>query len=204
MQLAPARARGRKDHIVSIRNVLPFIDKLRKAGGKVETFFVDSSDSEHHYTTPHAALVMRDCIRGASHDEITAHLADFVAKDLAHALAAAKAKDAQAKAEAEVNAASKPTQPAPRAGKLLDGINLPGADYFNFMTKSADPAFCEKACGFDTTSVRRGGELLDFLRVNLCVAANEALKGLAPIGGGGYRLTPRGMARPDGGADGNR
>jgi hypothetical protein len=81
-----------EDHIVSIRNVLPFIDKLRKAGGKAEAFFVDSSDPEHHYTTPHAALVMRDCIRGASHEEIAADLADFVAKDLAHALTVAKAR----------------------------------------------------------------------------------------------------------------
>jgi hypothetical protein len=57
-----------EDHVVSIRNDLPFIDMLRKAGGKVEAFFVDSTDPEHHYTTPHAALVMRDCIRSASHD----------------------------------------------------------------------------------------------------------------------------------------
>jgi hypothetical protein len=87
---------------------------------------------------------MRDCIRGASHGEIAADLADFVAKDLARALTVAKAKAAQAKAEAELNAAPKAIQPAPGAGKLLDRINLPGAHYFNFLTQSADPA-----CGFD-------------------------------------------------------
>jgi hypothetical protein len=54
------------------------------------------------------------------------------------------------------------------------------------------------------TALRRGGELLDFLRVNLCVAANEALKGLAPIGGDGYRLAPRRLAHQNGGADGDR
>jgi hypothetical protein len=152
-----------EDHVVSIRNVLPFIDKLRKAGGKVEAFFVDSSDPEHHYTTPHAALVMRDCIRGASHREIAADLAGFVAKDLARALTVAKAKEAQAKAEAEVNSAQKTSRLAPRAGNPLEGINLPGADYFNFSTQPADPAFCEAACGFDTscaawTYVRPGSQ----------------------------------------------
>jgi pimeloyl-ACP methyl ester carboxylesterase len=87
-----------EDHVVSIRSVLPFIDKLRKAGGNVEAFYVNSSDPEHHYTTPHAALAMRDCIRGASHDEIATDLAGFVAKDLARALTVAKAKTAKAEA----------------------------------------------------------------------------------------------------------
>jgi PAN domain len=140
-----------EDHVVSIGQVLPFLDKLRKAGGKVEAFYVNSSDPEHHYTTPQAALVMRDCIRGASHEEVAADLAAFVAKDLARAVAA------EAKAHAAPNA------PVPNAGRLLDGINLPGADYFNFPTESADPALCQKACSLDAncaawTFVRPGAQ----------------------------------------------
>jgi hypothetical protein len=138
-----------EDHVVSIRNVLPFLDKLRKAGGKVEVFYVNSSDPEHHYTTPQAALVMRDCIRGAGHEQIAADLADFVAKDLARAAAAARTKEAQAKAEAEVNAAPTQRPPGPEAANLLDGVNLRGADYFSFPTQSADAAVCQKACGYD-------------------------------------------------------
>jgi pimeloyl-ACP methyl ester carboxylesterase len=138
-----------KDQVVSIHSVLPFIDKLRRAGGKVEAFYVDSSDPEHHYTTPQAALVMRDCIRGASHDEIAADLADFVAKDLARSLIVTKSKEAQFKAEAEVHAGPEASTPTQAAGKRLEGIDLKGEDYFNFLTQSADPAVCEKACGFD-------------------------------------------------------
>lgn len=67
-----------QDRIVPISNQLPFVEKLRRAGGKVEVFFIDSGGDEHadhHATTGHAALVMRECVRGASHDNIAAGLA---------------------------------------------------------------------------------------------------------------------------------
>jgi dienelactone hydrolase len=87
-----------QDRIIPISNQLPFVEKLRRAGGKVEVFFVDSGGDEHadhHATTGHAALVMRECIRGASHDDIAAGLAELVANHHKAALAAEKAKAAK-------------------------------------------------------------------------------------------------------------
>jgi hypothetical protein len=137
-----------EDRIASINNVLPFVEKLRKAGGRVEEFFVDSGGSgdeaEHHFTTGHSQLVMRDCLRGASHDEIAADLADLVAKDLAWHLANHKAK-------AETGAGRKPPAAAvPGAGLLLYGINLRGADYSNFSIALAEPSVCQNACRADS------------------------------------------------------
>jgi pimeloyl-ACP methyl ester carboxylesterase len=87
-----------QDRIVPIHSVLPFVEELRKGGGKVEQFFVDSGGDEHaqhHYTTGHAELVMRDCLRGASYEEVATDLADLVATHLKKALAAAQAKAAK-------------------------------------------------------------------------------------------------------------
>ena len=91
-----------QDRIVPIHNQLPFVEKLRQMGGKVEVFFVDSGGDEHadhHATTGHAEVVIRDCLRGARYDEIAVDLAELVARSLARRLAAEKAK-------AEKNAAA--------------------------------------------------------------------------------------------------
>ncbi len=128
-----------QDQIVRIEHQNPFVEKLKQAGGKVDQFFVDSGGPEHHFTAAHAAVAMRDCVRDASHDEIAADLADFVAKRLAAA------------ARAEANAGSKIVDaPAPRVGSLLNGINLFGADYYNFWIESAEPGLCQNACRSDT------------------------------------------------------
>jgi predicted esterase len=92
-----------QDRVVSIHNQLPFVEKLRQAGGKVEVFFVDAGGDEHadhHATTGHAEVVIRDCLHGAGYDEIATDLADLVAKSLARPLAVEKAK-----AETNANAA---------------------------------------------------------------------------------------------------
>ena len=78
-----------EDKIVTIHHQLPFVEKLRQLGRQVELFSVDTGEGDHHGTTPHAALAMRDCIRGMKHDEIVADLAELVAKRLA----VAKAKE---------------------------------------------------------------------------------------------------------------
>jgi pimeloyl-ACP methyl ester carboxylesterase len=82
------------DKVVRLEWQLPFVEKLRKAGGKAEIYFVDTGgdDAEHHFTTPEADLVMRDCVRGANDGEIAADVADFVAKRLRAAIVRAKAK----------------------------------------------------------------------------------------------------------------
>jgi len=118
-----------QDTVVKIGIQLPFVEKLRKAGGQVDQFMVAATDEEHHFTTPHAELVMTDCLRGASHDEIVADLAKLDASLLA------------AKAKAGVKLPD-----APGVGILLNGINLPGADYSSFWVESADPTQCRNAC----------------------------------------------------------
>jgi hypothetical protein len=79
-----------QDRIVSIHNQLPFVEKLPQAGGKVEVFFVDAGGDEHadhHATTGHAEVVIRDCLRGAKYEENASDLADLVAKSLARRVA---------------------------------------------------------------------------------------------------------------------
>ena len=78
-----------QDKIVTIHHQLPFVEKLRQLGRQVELFSVDTGEGDHHGTTAHAALAIRDCIRGMTHDEIVADLAELVAKRLA----AAKARE---------------------------------------------------------------------------------------------------------------
>jgi hypothetical protein len=89
-----------QDRPVPIHEQLPFVEKLRKAGGKAEIFFVDAGGDEHadhHFTTPYADLIMHDCLRGASYDEIAVDVAKFVADRLARLLSAAKAKETNPK-----------------------------------------------------------------------------------------------------------
>jgi hypothetical protein len=127
-----------QDKVVTIQNQNPFVEQLRSAGGQVDQFFVNATDDEHHFTTPHAEQVMADCLRGAGHDEIVADLAEFDAKLLA------------AKARAESLAGvPMPDAPPPTVGGLLRGVNLYGADYSNFWVASAEPALCQNACRSD-------------------------------------------------------
>jgi len=125
-----------QDAVVKSANQLPFVEKLRKAGGQVDQFMVNATDDEHHFTTPHAELVMTDCLRGASHDEIVADLAKLDASLLA------------AKATAEAKAGVK-LPDAPAAGIMLNGINLFGADYSSSWLESGDPTECQNACRSD-------------------------------------------------------
>jgi PAN domain len=118
-----------QDTVVKIQDQTPFVEKLRKAGGQVEQFLVEATDDEHHFTTPHAELVMADCLRGAGHDEMADDLTKFDAKLLA-------VKAAQA-------------AQAPSVGSLANGVNLSGADHSNFWVASAEPKLCQDACRSD-------------------------------------------------------
>jgi hypothetical protein len=119
-----------------------FVEKLRNAGGEVEQFFVEATDEFHHGATIYAASAMRDCIRGASHDEIAADVAALVAKSLA-----AKVRDGTGAIVRTQDA------PAPRVGALLNGIRYFGADYSNFWIGSAEPKLCQNACRSDAKCV---------------------------------------------------
>jgi hypothetical protein len=89
-----------QDRPVPLEAQLPFVEKLRRAGGKVEIFFVDAGGDEyadHHATAPFADAAMRDCLQGASYDEIAVDVAKLVADHLERSLAAAKEKKAGTK-----------------------------------------------------------------------------------------------------------
>lgn len=81
-----------EDKVVSGADQEAFVTKLRQAGRQVDQFFVEAIDDEHHFTTPHAALALRGCIRGLSHEQIATELTDYVAKDLMRKLARAAPK----------------------------------------------------------------------------------------------------------------
>jgi hypothetical protein len=124
-----------KDTVVKIGNQLPFVEKLRKAGGQVDQFMVEAADDEHHFTTPQAEVVMTDCLAAASHDAIVADLAKLDAGLI------------EAKARGEAKAGVRlPDAPAPAAGIMLSGINLYGADYSSFWVETPEPKLCQNAC----------------------------------------------------------
>jgi len=129
-----------RDEVVKTSAQNPFVEKLRRAGGEVEQFFVNATDDEHHFTTPHSELVLADCMRGADHNEIVADLAKLDARLLA-------AKEARDKEKA---AAEPDNTPPPPIGSLLSGIDLRGSDYANFWNESAEPAQCQNACRADS------------------------------------------------------
>ncbi len=125
-----------QDQIVRIEHQNPFVEKLKQAGGNIDQFFVDSGGPEHHFTAAHAAVVMRDCIRGAGHDEIVADLAKFDARLVA------------VKAMATANAA-RPDAPTPSTGTIASNVDLFGADYANSWLASAEPKLCQDTCRAD-------------------------------------------------------
>jgi dienelactone hydrolase len=127
-----------EDRIVTAEHQTPFVEQLRKAGREVDQFFVQADGPDHHGNAFYAAAVMRDCIRGAGHDEIAAHLADIAAKRLAARAEAAARKEAEAEIAAKLG-----------PGSLVAGVNLRGADYSNFVPEAAEPALCQKACRAD-------------------------------------------------------
>jgi pimeloyl-ACP methyl ester carboxylesterase len=129
-----------QDKVVTIQNQNPFVERLRSAGGQVDQFFVNATDDEHHFTTPHAEVVMADCLRGASHDEIADDLTKFDARLLA------------VKAMAVANAAL-PDAPIPSIGSMANDVDLFGADYANFRLASAEPKLCQDTCRTDAKCV---------------------------------------------------
>jgi hypothetical protein len=126
---------------ITVRTELqnPFVEKLRKAGGQVEQYFVEATDDEHHFTTPHAALAMSDCLRNAGQDEIAADLAKL---DTRLVTAKEKAEENGGAATQEATALT--------VGSVVNGINLYGSDYASLPVQSADPTVCQQACRSDT------------------------------------------------------
>jgi hypothetical protein len=144
-----------QDQVVRIEHQSPFVAKLRAAGGEVDQFFVDTGEESHHATGGHAAVVMHDCTRGASHEVIAADLAEYVAKQLR-----AKVKPGERGA------------PPPDLGAQLAGINLMGSDYRNLWLDEPQATLCQNACRTEmkcmawtyVTPGRQGGQARCWLK----------------------------------------
>jgi PAN domain len=149
-----------QDTVVHKENQLPFAEKLKKAGGQVEQFFVTATDAEHHFTTPHAEVAMARCLRNATHEEIAADLAQLDARLLAAKLKAQAAKADAAKAGTQPQTTSNQPPATPATGglgalsaepaPLLTGVNLSGMDYASFWIDQAEPIQCQNACRADS------------------------------------------------------
>jgi hypothetical protein len=63
------------DQRVLAKEQTGFVHKLRRAGGRVEQFFVNASDPLHHGVSRYARLAAAECIRGAEDGEISVKLA---------------------------------------------------------------------------------------------------------------------------------
>lgn len=72
-----------KDKIVPQKNQSEFVERFKAAGGRIERFFVASTDeSNHHSLKAYSALVIKHCVLNASHQEIKRKLEAFVERRL--------------------------------------------------------------------------------------------------------------------------
>ncbi|HUI96814.1 MAG TPA: PAN domain-containing protein [Xanthobacteraceae bacterium] len=134
-----------EDRIVSGADQEAFLTKLRQAGRQADQYFVEAPDDEHHFTTPHAALVMRGCISGESHERIATELTDYVARDLMRKVAKAATNigdEARARTVDEARARA-------AGSAAMSNIELRGLDYASIQPRSSDPAACQDACRAD-------------------------------------------------------
>jgi hypothetical protein len=71
------------DERVEVEHQIAFVRQVRKAGGKIEQFFAQAIDKEHHGVSVYARYVAAGCIAGKSSDEIAQGLANLVRQRLA-------------------------------------------------------------------------------------------------------------------------
>ena len=79
------------DQRVPIERQSTFVRNLREAGGRVEQFFVQSTDPEHHGVVGFASVAAAGCVRGASDQVISLKLGAYQQTVLAHATSVAHA-----------------------------------------------------------------------------------------------------------------
>ena len=77
-----------EDKSVPLKHQAVFVDRLRRAGGQAEQFFVQATDDKHHGTVAYSATAVAGCIRGES----TQVIAEKLAEQVRTRVAAAKAK----------------------------------------------------------------------------------------------------------------
>lgn len=71
-----------EDKVVPSRNQSEFVEHFREAGGRIEQFYVESTNSRHHGLTAYSSFVMKQCILNTSAQEIRRRLERFVEKRL--------------------------------------------------------------------------------------------------------------------------
>jgi len=96
-----------QDHVVPWQDQAAFVERLRRAGGQAEQFFVQAIDDEHHGTVAYAGTAVAACIRGDDNQAIARELADLVRRRVA---------SAQREKEQRMGQAAAPQRPQPNAG----------------------------------------------------------------------------------------
>jgi hypothetical protein len=74
-----------QDQRVPAAHQTPFVQALQRAGGRIEQFFVQATDPNHHGVQAYTYRTMAGCLHGASHDEIAGALGDVQLRLLARA-----------------------------------------------------------------------------------------------------------------------
>ena len=108
-----------QDQTVPYENQTPFVEALRRAGGKVEHYFIEALDPKHHGVTGYSRIAVAACLRGATQTQISAELAKVMAERLTE----------RAKREAETSrkSPSPPAQPDTTHIRTAPKAKLQGA-----------------------------------------------------------------------------
>jgi hypothetical protein len=73
------------DKVVPRRNQSEFVKRFREAGGRIEQFYVESTNKKHHSVSPYATFVVKQCLEQRSPQEIERKLERFVERRLKQA-----------------------------------------------------------------------------------------------------------------------
>jgi hypothetical protein len=63
-----------QDEQVPAAHQTPFVEEIRRAGGRIEQFFVQASGAKHHNVKAYTYPAMAECLRGGSSDRIASGL----------------------------------------------------------------------------------------------------------------------------------
>jgi hypothetical protein len=74
-----------QDKVVPRKNQSEFVKRYKEAGGRIEQFYVESTNKKHHSLTKYSTFVMRQCIRDESHQDIGRKLERYVENRLERA-----------------------------------------------------------------------------------------------------------------------
>jgi hypothetical protein len=67
-----------EDKVVPRKNQSEFVKRYKEAGGRIEQFYIESTNKKHHSLTSYSRFVMGKCLRDESHRDIRRKLKRFV------------------------------------------------------------------------------------------------------------------------------